>query len=62
MTTPDILEYIRAALADKPAALLDVEPVLRQARQTYGGETVYIRQRDPARPTRRTVQRRLRMT
>mgnify|MGYP001005790145 CR=1 FL=1 len=62
MHAPDILEYIRAALADKPGALMDVEPVLRQARQTYGGDTVYIRARDPrTTPTRRTIQRRMRM-
>lgn len=62
MNTPDILEYIRAALTSDPHTLAQVEPVLRQARQTYGGDTVYIRARDPrATPTRRTIQRRMRM-
>lgn len=61
MNAPDILEYIRAAFADKPTTLMDLDPVLHQARHTYGGETVYIRS-IPAPPrqqvTRRTLQRR----
>lgn len=62
MNAPDILEYIRAALVSDPRTLAQVEPVLHQARQTYGGDTVYIRARDPNEPrTRRTVQRRMRI-
>lgn len=58
MNTPDILEYIRAALADKPTVLQAVEPVLCQTRQTYGGETVYIRALERRQKvTRRTLQR-----
>lgn len=62
MPNPDLLDAIRAALLPDPPALAQVEPVLEQMRQRYGGDTVYIRA--PARldltVTRRTVQRRMR--
>lgn len=58
---PDILEYIRAALTSDPHTLAQVEPVLRQARQTYGGETIYVRTPERSKISRRTIQRRMRM-
>lgn len=58
MNAPDILEYIRAAFADQPTTLMDLDPVLRQARHTYGGETVYIRAPERIKVTRRTTQNR----
>jgi hypothetical protein len=63
MTTPDILEYIRAALAtNEPLTPAHVEQTIERVRQTFGGDTEYIRARDPrATPTRRTIQRRMRM-
>ena len=55
----DLLDWIRAELAaSQPASLEAVEPVLRRARLTYGGDTVYVRNRESTRPTRRTIQRR----
>lgn len=55
----DILDYIRQKLAAAPDLLASVEPVLRDARQTYGGDRVYICASDPNRPPcRRTIQRR----
>lgn len=56
----DIIDYIRKQLTTAPALLAQVEPVLRNARQVYGGDTVYVRTREPAPPTRRTLQRRAR--
>ena len=54
----DLLDWIRTELAaSQPAALPMVESVLAQARQTFGGETVYVRNRESTRPTRRTLQR-----
>ena len=56
MTQPDLLDAIYAALTQAPTVLAQVEPILQQMRQTYGGDTVYIR--TPARrPTTRTLQR-----
>lgn len=44
----DVLEWIRTELATRqPAALAAVEPVLNQARQTWGGDTIYIPLRSP---------------
>lgn len=40
----DILDYIREQLASQPCALETIDPILRAARQTFGGDTVYIRQ------------------
>ena len=63
----DILDYIRAKLTTRPLTPEAVESALSEARQTYGGDTVYVRQsrsRDPLSGTvtrnkvsRRTVQR-----
>jgi len=64
MNAPDILEYIRAALAPDMQTLARVEPILNQARQAYAGETLYIPKRDAQQRqtvTRRTLQRRARM-
>jgi hypothetical protein len=54
----DLLDWIRNELAAcQPAALDAVEPVLRRARLTYGGDRVYVRA--PAgKPSYRTMQRR----
>lgn len=38
----DVLDWIRAQLSAQPAVLPLVEPVLNQARRTWGGDTVYI--------------------
>lgn len=57
----DLLDWIRAELIKaQPAVLEAVEPVLRRARLTYGGDTVYVRTPRPEVVSRRTVQRRLR--
>lgn len=58
----DILDYIRAKLAAQPHVLLQIDPVLSDARSMYGGDEVYIRK--PIRQTvsRRTIQRRNRAT
>lgn len=62
MNAPDLLDYLRAALtAPEPLTPDNVEQALQHARQTWGGETVYIRNHDRVRPTRRTLQRRSRM-
>lgn len=58
MSAPDVLSWIRNALSQDPAILASVEPVLARARQTYGGDTVYIRATDRQKVTRRTLQRR----
>lgn len=39
----DILDYIRDKLAAQPGALAAAEPALLAARQTFGGDTVYVR-------------------
>lgn len=54
MTHPDLLDAIHAALSPDPTVLKQVEPVLQQIRQTYGGDTVYIRA--PARPLTKRAQ------
>jgi hypothetical protein len=59
----DPIEYLRQRLAEASAEVRTaVEPLLAEARQVYGGDSVYIRSRDPAPPARRTVQRRARQT
>lgn len=58
MSTPDLITWIRDALRQDPSTLARVEPILHQARQTYGGETVYIRTTERQKVTRRTLQRR----
>lgn len=60
MKSPDILEFIRNALTADATTMQRLEPVLAQARQTYGGDTVYVRIPRPEVVSRRTVQRRLR--
>lgn len=60
MSAPDILEYIRNALTADSTTLQRLEPVLAQARQTFGGETVYVRAPERQTVTRRTLQRRWR--
>lgn len=55
----DLLDWVRAELARTPAALALAEPVLDQARQTFGGDTVYIRQ-EKRKVTTRTLQNRQR--
>lgn len=59
----DLLDWIRAELAaSQPAALPMVESVLNQARETWGGDTVYVRAPERQRVvTRRTLQRRHQM-
>lgn len=58
MSAPDVLSWIRQALSQNPAILASVEPVLDRARQTYGGETVYIRTTERQQVTRRARQQR----
>ena len=60
MRNPDLLDAIRAALVPDPPALAQVEPVLEQMRQRYGGDTVYIRAPERCHVTKRTIQRRTR--
>ena len=60
MKTPDILEFIRTALTADPATLQRLEPVIAQARQTFGGDRVYVRAPERQTVTRRTLQRRQR--
>jgi hypothetical protein len=61
--TIDPLEYLRQKLgAFAPDVQAQVAPLLAEARQVYGGDSVYIRTRDYTPPTRRTVQRRARQT
>mgnify|MGYP003587549792 CR=1 FL=1 len=55
----DLLDWIRTELARTPAVLPLVEPVLNQARQTFGGDTVYVRQ-EKRKVTTRTLQNRQR--
>lgn len=55
----DLLDWIRTELQSQPAALAMVEPVLNQARQTFGGDTVYVRQ-EKRKVTTRTLQNRQR--
>ncbi len=53
----DLIEWIRAELAKIPSALPLADPVLTAARQTWGGDKVYIRiPRQTV--SRRTLQRR----
>lgn len=57
----DLLDWIRTELSKTPAALALVEPVLNAARQTWGGERVYLPRRSPEQRqqvSRRTLQRR----
>jgi len=57
----DLLDWIRSELQSQPAVLASVEPVLHQARHTWGGDTVYIPRRPPEQRqqvSRRTLQRR----
>lgn len=60
MNTPDILEYLQAALtgSGEPLTPARVEQTLDQARRTFGGETVYVRATGQHRVTRRTMQNR----
>lgn len=59
----DLLDWIRTELAaSQPAALPMVESVLNQARQTWGGDTVYLRRYRPAGPDTRTVAQRHNVT
>lgn len=61
MKSPDILEFIRNALTADATTMQRLEPVLAQARQTYGGDTVYVRTPRPETVSRRTLQRRSRV-
>ena len=58
----DLLDWIRAELtAHEPVTLPLVESVLNHARQTFGGDTIYIPRRPPEQRqqvSRRTLQRR----
>lgn len=57
----DLLEWIRTELQSQPGVLPLVEPLLHRARQTFGGDTVYIPRRSPTQRqhvSRRTIQRR----
>lgn len=56
----DLLDWIRTELQSQPTVLPLVEPVLRQARQTFGGDRVYVRAPERQTVTRRTLQRRQR--
>lgn len=59
MNAPDILEYIRAALITaEPLTITLVEQTIKDARRTYGGDTIYIRAPARDRVTRRTLQNR----
>lgn len=59
MSTPDIIDYISAELTtSEPLTQKRVEQTIKKARQTFGGETVYIRMNPPVRVTRRTLQKR----
>ena len=55
----DLLDWIRTELQSQPAALALIDPVLNQARQTFGGDTVYVRQ-EKRKVTTRTLQNRQR--
>lgn len=59
--TPDLIDWIRAELAARqPDAVPLVDPVLQHARQTWGGDTVYLRQAPQPKTqkvTTRTLQR-----
>lgn len=57
MSTGDILDWLRAELASQPAALEAVEPVLRRARLTYGGDTAHIKMPPREAVSARTIQR-----
>lgn len=44
----DLLDWLRAEFAASPPAVwAAVEPVLQRARQTWGGDTVYVRLPEP---------------
>ena len=59
----DLLDWIRAeVIARQPAALALIDPVLNRARQTFGGDTIYVRNPRKEPVSRRTVQRRLRQS
>lgn len=51
----DVLDFVRQALLGQPLTPALVEHTLTEARQVYGGETVYIRT-----PSRLKVSRRAR--
>lgn len=56
MSAPDLLTWIQTALTGQPLTPQAVEQTLVRARQTYGGETVYIRASERQKVTRRTLQ------
>lgn len=58
----DLLDWIRTELQSQPAVLAAVEPVLHQARQTWGGDTVYVRRSRPTGPDSRTIAQRCQVT
>lgn len=60
MRNPDLLDAIRTALSQNSPVLAHIEPVLEQMRQTYGGDTVYIRAPAHCKITRRAMQQRAR--
>ena len=43
MNRQDLLDWIRDAIMVQPLSASHVDQVLTQARQQYGGDTVYIR-------------------
>ncbi len=58
LMSQDLLDWIRAELAaSQPAALEAVEPVLRRARLTYGGDTAHIKMPPREAVSARTIQR-----
>lgn len=61
MKTPDILEYLQAAMTDSGEPLTPrMEQAIQKTRQVYGGDTTYVR--SPRKPdtmlSRRAVQHR----
>ncbi len=56
MSAPDVLTWIQTALTRQPLTPQAVEQTFVQARQTYGGETVYIRALERQKVTRRALQ------
>lgn len=60
MTTPDILEYLRARLSSEALPPETINRVIGDARAEYGGGVVYIRAREPRPLSKQYVRRKQR--
>lgn len=60
MTTPDILEYIRARLSVEQIPPETINRVIGDARTEYGGGVVYVRTREPRPLSKQYVRRKQR--